>query len=727
MNELLTDIKYLKGIGPKKAFTLQTVGVRTFGDLLNYFPRRYLDRSLIKSIAALQEGETATVVGEIRNIRLEGTSWKNKRLIVSLHDKTGKLELTWFQGAQYLIKNFKSGEALAVNGKVGMFNKQPQMLHPDFDRLSSPEPGETHSTPDDAASEAIKNDATPNDYEPSDYDLFNTGKIIPLYTITDAMKKSFLTNRSLRKIIRGLLDKHLSAIAENLPAYLVDEQGLMHLRDAFEHIHFPASLETLEQATFRLKWTELFYTQILFALRKRETEEKVHSVRFEKVGEFTNRFYKALPFEMTNAQKKVIKEIRHDLGSGYQMNRLVQGDVGSGKTIVAIFSMMIALDNGAQCAFMAPTEILATQHYITLKKYLEPLGVKVSLLIGKQRKKLREEILQSIATGETHIAVGTHALIEEKVQFQNLGLAIIDEQHRFGVLQRKTLQDKALNPHILLMTATPIPRTLTMTLYGDLDVSIIDEMPKDRKPIMTYLRHDTERDEVYTFIKEEIRKGRQAYIVYPLVEESEKVDLQAASEGYEQLKAEVFDECRVGLIHGRLFPYEKEDAMEEFRNGKTRVLVGTTVIEVGVDVPNASVMMIVHAERFGLSQLHQLRGRVGRGAEQSYCFLMYSNKRTSDAKERLFAMEATTDGFKISETDLKLRGAGNILGKEQSGSITDLKIADLNLDTEILASAREAAFAVVANDKHLRDPANQAIRDYYLAHFHKRYSLADVG
>ncbi len=706
-NFFQTDIKFLKGIGPNRADALYRAGIRTFEDFLNFFPRRYLNRTLIKSIAALREGELATVVGEIKSVRLEGSSWKNRRLVVQLFDKTGVLELTWFQGAAYLQKIFKAGEALAVSGKVGFFGSRPQMLHPDFDKLS-----------------ALETDA--QDGELNDYELFNTGKIVSLYSTTEAMKQVGLHTRAVRRLMRQLLEQAVPHIEENLSPALLEAYRLMPLKDAYTQIHFPQTLEELERARFRLKWTELFFMQLLFALRKEEISSTVHATPFEKVGDFTNKLYRSLPYEMTDAQKRVIKEIRADLRSGIQMNRLLQGDVGSGKTLVAMFAMMIALDNGVQCAFMAPTEILATQHYLTLKSMLSPLGVSIELLVGKQRKKLREELLESIATGKTQIVVGTHALIQDKVQFHNLGLAIIDEQHRFGVLQRKALQDKALNPHILLMTATPIPRTLAMTLYGDLDVSIIDEMPKHRKPIVTYLRHESEREKVYEAVEAELRKGRQAYIVYPLVEESEKVDLAAAVESYEYLKNHVFADYRVGLIHGRMFPYEKEEEMQMFRSGKTRVLVGTTVIEVGVDVPNATIMVIEHAERFGLAQLHQLRGRVGRGSEQSYCYLLY-DKLSADAKARLAAMEATNDGFKISEVDAQLRGAGNIMGTQQSGNITTLKIANLNEDTDILQSARQAAFALVAQDPHLRQPEHKGIRDYYIRHFRHKYGLSDVG
>ncbi|MGQ9805406.1 MAG: ATP-dependent DNA helicase RecG [Chlorobiales bacterium] len=707
---LKQDVMYLKGVGPKRAEIFYKHNIRTVEDLLTVFPRRYLDKTAIKSIASLREGETATVVGEVRAVQFFRKDWKNQRFTAQLWDKTGRLDLIWFQSAAYFSKIIKEGDALAVYGKVGMFNARPQLTHPDIDKLTE-----------------SKSDEASIDQQPNDFQLFNTGKIIALYPITETMKLGGLNTRIIRKIMHALTEQAAPFITENLPDEIIAQENLMSLRDAYREIHFPSSKETLAQARYRLKWTELFYMQLLFALRKKQIELEVKAASFQRVGDYTNKLYAMLPYEMTNAQKRVIKEIRADMKSGSQMNRLVQGDVGSGKTLVAIFSMMIALDNQAQCAFMAPTEILATQHYLTLKKFLEPLNIKLALLVGQQRKKLREQLLAEIASGETQIVVGTHALIEDKVEFKNLGLAIIDEQHRFGVMQRKALQDKATNPHILLMTATPIPRTLTMTQYGDLDVSIINEMPKNRKPIITYLRHESERDAVLEKIKEEIRKGRQAYIVYPLVEESEKTDLAAAVQSYEELKNNVFDECRVGLIHGKMLPYEKEEEMEMFRSGKSRVLVGTTVIEVGVDVPNATIIMIEHAERFGLAQLHQLRGRVGRGSEQSYCYLVYSGRLSADARERLQAMEQSCDGFYISEVDARLRGAGNILGTEQSGNISDLKIANPSEDVDTLQSAKEAAFALIASDPQLRKPEHQVVREYYLNHYHERFGLADVG
>jgi ATP-dependent DNA helicase RecG len=709
MSGLETEIKFIKGIGPKRALALATVGIFTVGDVLSFYPRRYLDRSNIKKIYDVAEGELITVVGKIIDIKSVGYDWKSARLTLTIKDDTGRMDCTWFKGAAYLKKAFTIGDALAVSGKATFFNGRPQLQHPEYDKLS-----ETDTAEDGEA-------AAQNDFE-----LFNTGKIIPIYASTEQLKKAFFTNRTLGKLVKKVLNEYGQLLAENLPDELLIENNLMSLPDAVQEIHFPMSAETLKAAQYRLKWSELFFMQILFALRKQDNAKR-ESVKFDAVSNFTNSFFKSLPFELTDAQKNVVREIRNDLGSGLQMNRLVQGDVGSGKTVVGIFAMMIALDNGSQAAFMSPTEILAEQHYITLKKYLEPLGIKITLLIGKQRKKLREELLASIASGETQIVVGTHALIESNVEFKQLGIVVIDEQHRFGVEQRKRLMDKALNPHVLLMTATPIPRTLSMTLYGDLDVSVINQLPANRKPIITECYPEDQHDLIYERAKAEIRKGRQVYVVYPLVEESEKIDLKNATDAYEMLKSTVFEDCRVGLIHGRLFGYEKEDAMESFRSGKTRVLVATTVIEVGVDVPNASMMIIEHAERFGLSQLHQLRGRVGRGGEQSYCVLMYQYKKTNDAEQRLKVMEDTTDGFRIADEDLKLRGAGNIFGKEQSGMISDLKIANLNEDVEILKSARDTAFAVVQNDRHLRDEKHQGIRDFYLKHYRNRTGFADVG
>lgn len=699
------EIQYLKGVGPKKSLAFKSVGINTFEDLLYYFPRTYLDRTGLKSIGSLIEGDMTTVVGIIHQVSLEGHVPRRKRLKVALRDKTGFMELVWFQGAGFLEKKFQRGDALAVFGKVGFFNRTPQMTHPEFDHLS---------------------DADENGNQlQNDYELFNTGQIVALYPLTEALKKQGITSRILRQQIKQVYETLNSHIQENLSIDLIRNYQLMPLCQALKETHFPTSKERLNQALYRLKWSELFFLQLLFALRQK-TQQKRHAKVFEHVGEFTQRLYASLPFEMTDAQKNVIREIRKDLKSGIQMNRLVQGDVGSGKTLVGLFAMMVALDNGVQCAFMAPTEILATQHYLTMKKMVEPLGIEVALLVGKQRKKERENVLSGLSDGRINICIGTHALIEEGVAFHELGLVIIDEQHRFGVMQRKKMHEKSLNPHMLLMTATPIPRTLTMTVYGDLNVSVINEMPKNRKSIITRLRYESEEGTAFNHVAEEIQNGRQAYVVFPLVEESEKMDLAAAKESYERIKADFKDICDVALIHGQMKSQEKDAVMERFSSGKTKILVGTTVIEVGVDVPNASIILIEHAERFGLSQLHQLRGRVGRGKHQSYCYLMYS-KLSQEARVRLKAMEESSDGFKISEIDARLRGAGNIMGTEQSGIVNDLKIANLNEDLDILISSRSAAFQLIEHDPELKKDGHEMIKSYFSKHYHNKSILADIG
>ena len=703
----ITSITYLRGVGTKKAFILQEAGIGTLDDLFDYFPRRYLDRSAMKSIGSLAEGETVTVVGTVMKTQLDGTAPGRARFKAWIGDSTGVLELTWFRGVRFFSHNVVQGEALAVHGKVSFFGRQAQMQHPDYDRLVS--------SPHDS-----------RDGERSDYELYNTGKIIPLYQTSEAMKQAGLSSRQLRTIMLRAFEECAPGREENLTRSMIAEFALLPLGEAYHEIHFPSSHEALARARYRLKWTELFYAQLLFALRHSEIRRNRAAAKFTRSGEVTQKLFGSLPYNLTDAQKTAVREIYRDLRSGSPMNRLLQGDVGSGKTIVAMFAMALAADNGLQSAFMAPTEILAVQHYLVLKRYFTPLGLRVGLLTGRQRKKEREALLLALSTGELHIAVGTHALIEGGVNYAGLGLVIIDEQHRFGVLQRKALQEKALNPHVLLMTATPIPRTLTMGVFGDLDVSVIRQMPEGRKPVTTRLCQEEQKERVYAFLRSEIAEGRQGYIVYPLVEESEKMDLKAAVESYQELSTTRFGDLSLGLIHGQMGSEEKEGVMEQFRHGEIHLLVGTTVIEVGVDVPNATVMVIEHAERFGLAQLHQLRGRVGRGEYPSTCFLLYS-KLTAEARERLSAMESTTDGFLISEIDAKIRGAGNILGKEQSGTLSGLRIADLSKDFHIMESARSAAFGVVEEDGQLRKPEHAMIRSCYLRHYHERFALSDIG
>ncbi|NTW73866.1 MAG: ATP-dependent DNA helicase RecG [Chlorobiaceae bacterium] len=699
----ISSLQGIKGVGPKRAAVLAEAGIRTLEDLYDCFPRRYLDRSGIRKIAELVDGQTVTVVGTVSETRLENGGRGRSRFRATVADGSGVLELTWFRGVHFFSRSIEAGDMVAVHGKVSFFGRRPGMQHPDYDRLGRP-----------------------GDEGPGDVELFRTGAIIPIYPTSESMKQAGLNSAMLRMIVHRAFRDLPPVFEEHLDRETIEANGLMSIGEAYRQIHLPESAVALERARYRMKWSELFFYQLFFALRRAQERRGPSAVRFDHSGRTTAGLHAQLPFEMTGAQKQAVREIYRDLRSGRQMNRLLQGDVGSGKTLVAQFAMTLASDNGVQAAFMAPTEILAFQHYMGMKRSLEPLGLKICLLTGKQGKRERQALLAGIGSGEFDIVVGTHAIIEGEVRFHRLGLAIIDEQHRFGVMQRKALQDKAGNPHVLLMTATPIPRTLTMGVYGDLDVSVIFEMPAGRSPIRTRLCREEEKPKLFGLLREEIRQGRQAYIVYPLVEESEKLDLKAATESYEQLRGEVFADLRLGLIHGQLTPAEKERVMEGFRLGEIDLLVGTTVIEVGVDVPNATVMVIEHAERFGISQLHQLRGRVGRGVHSSSCFLVYS-KLSGDSRERLQAVASTTDGFRLSEIDLQIRGAGNLLGREQSGAVSGLRIADLLADAGILRSARVAAFALVSRDNRLEQPAHAAIRAYYHGRFRKRVELADVG
>ncbi len=702
----ISPLQGIKGVGPRRAAALAEAGIRTPVDLYDCFPRRYLDRTRIRKISELFDGETATVVGTVSETRVENGGRGKSRFRATVTDGTGVLELTWFRGVHYFSRSIAAGDMVAVHGKVAVFARRPGMQHPDFDRLGG------------GSDERAEG--------PGDDELYRTGAIIPVYPTSEAMKQAGLTSAALRNIVHRAFRDLPPAFGEHLDPATLEANGLMALDEAYRQIHFPESAEALERARYRMKWSELFFYQLYFALRRTEERRGPASATFEHSGKMTAGLHGQLAFEMTGAQKRAVREIYHDLRSGRQMNRLLQGDVGAGKTLVAQFAMTLAADNGVQAAFMAPTEILAFQHYLGMKRSLEPLGLQVALLTGRQGKRERKVLLEGIATGQTDIVVGTHAIIEGEVRFNRLGLAIIDEQHRFGVLQRKALQDKAGSPHVLLMTATPIPRTLTMGVYGDLDVSVLDELPPGRTPIKTHLCREEDKPKLYAWLRDEVGKGRQAYVVYPLVEESEKLDLKAATESFEQLRGEVFPDLRLGLIHGQLPAAAKESVMEAFRNGEVDLLVGTTVIEVGVDVPNATVMVIEHAERFGISQLHQLRGRVGRGVHASSCFLVYS-KLSGDAKERLRAVESTTDGFRLSEIDLRIRGAGNLLGREQSGAVSGLRVADLLADVAIMRSARDAAFRLVERDGRLQLPEHAKVRAYYYGQFRKRVELAEVG
>lgn len=690
-----TPIQYVKGIGPKRATLLKRVSVETVEDLLTYFPRRYLDRSQLTQIRNLKVGEDATVMGKI--LSCEMIRGRVNRYTVMVGDGTGILQCVWFKGVNTISKVFKNGEKVAFNGKVTLY-RGPQLVHPEYDKIS--EEGES--------------------------DPVHTGGIIPMYPSTETLSRSGLDSRGFRRILRRLLDQITDAVPETLSGEVIRNQNLISFSHALVNIHFPENWKVLQQAQHRLKFEELFFLQLFLALQRKAVQVEQKGIAFHRVGEQTKQLVDCLPFELTRAQKRVLQEIRQDMKKEQSMNRLLQGDVGSGKTVVAMVAMLIAVENGYQAALMAPTEILAEQHYIHVHGWLEDLGVRVALLKGGQREPKRREILEQLSDGEIDIVVGTHALVQEGVRFKQLGFVVIDEQHRFGVMQRATLRRKGYHPDVLVMTATPIPRTLTLTLYGDLDVSIIDEMPEGRKPIRTFWRKEDKRSEIYAFIRDEVGKGGQAYIVYPLVEESEKVDLADATAGYEILSKQIYPDLCVALIHGRMKSEEKEKIMGDFKSGNIDILVSTTVIEVGVDVPNASVMLVEHAERFGLSQLHQLRGRVGRGQDQATCILLSQGHLSDDAVKRLKTMVETTDGFRIAEVDLQLRGPGEICGTRQHG-ILDFKMADLVTDEHILTAAREETFRLVEKDFHLDQFENKRIKETYLKRYRAKMGLMKVG
>lgn len=673
------NIKFLPGVGEKKAAVLfEELAIQSYEDMLYYVPYKYIDRSRIYQIAEVRNHlPYIQIKARIRDLKSVGEG-KALRMVATAYDETGTLELVWFKGFKYLSNQIDPNKEYLIFGQPSEFNRKINIVHPEIDHFEK-------ASPLLVGFQAI-------------------------YPTSEKLKKAFLNSKAISKIQAGIFKSIQGKISETLPAWFIQRHKLMFLHEALYNIHFPESPDMLRKALFRLKFEELFYIQlnILKIKYKRKSYFKGHE--FTNIGTYFNTFYKQyLPFELTNAQKRVIKEIRQDCGSGKQMNRLLQGDVGSGKTLVALMCMLMALDNCFQTCLMAPTEILATQHYETIRLMLEELGITVALLTGSTRKKEREEIHQGLREGSLQILIGTHALLEDVVTFQNVGLVIIDEQHRFGVAQRARLwQKNTIPPHVLVMTATPIPRTLAMTLYGDLDVSVIDELPPGRKPITTFHAFDQKRPEVLRFIEKELEKGRQAYVVYPLISESEKFDFRDLEAGFEQLNNYFLPKgYKVGMVHGKLKPADKEREMQRFVSAETKILVSTTVIEVGVNVPNASIMVIESAERFGLSQLHQLRGRVGRGADQSYCILMTSYKLSNDSRKRIETMTSTNDGFEIAEADLKLRGPGDIEGTQQSGLTCSLKVANLGKDARILNEASRIANEILSDDPDLQKEENQ--------------------
>jgi ATP-dependent DNA helicase RecG len=695
-----TNITYLTGVGPKRAELLsKELNINTFRDLLYYFPYKYIDRTRFYKISELDPDlPLVQIKGVIKGYSTEGHG-TGKRLVADFRDDSGSIKLVWFKGAKWITGSYPPDVEFIVFGKPGVFNGVVNIIHPEIEASEK-------------AAQRI------------------SSALQAQYSTTEKLKNQFMTSKTISKLIGNLLKQIKFRIPETLPGYIVSGYHLMELHDSLHKIHFPSNQGEMEKSRYRLKFEELFYIELNLLRFKTNRSRKYKGFVFSSVGNFFNSFYyNNLPFSLTEAQKKVMKEIRRDLGSGKQMNRLLQGDVGSGKTLVALMSMLIAIDNGYQACLMAPTEILANQHYETICKMVQGLSINVSLLTGSSKRSLRKTIDETLQDSSLNILIGTHALIEENVRFSNLGLVIIDEQHRFGVAQRARLWEKSLNPpHVLVMTATPIPRTLAMTLYGDLDVSVIDELPPGRIPVKTMHFVDSERNKVFGFIRSQIDEGRQIFIVYPLIQESEKMDYKNLEDGWDTI-SRVFPAPKycVSIVHGKMTPAEKDSSMRLFKDGYAHILVATTVIEVGVDIPNATVMIIESAERFGLSQLHQLRGRVGRGADQSYCILMSSDKLSREAARRIEVMISTSDGFEIAETDLQLRGPGDIEGTLQSGIPFDLRIANLAKDGQIIEYVRNIAEEILARDPLLEDNRNLILVTELRRLFSVNQSWSNIG
>ena len=688
MSQLLqTPIEYLKGVGPQRGDLLRKeLGIHKYLDLINLYPYRYIDRTRYYKINELDSNSIEVqLIGKIIHIKTVEPAKGKKRLVATFVDDTGQMELVWFQGHKWIRDSLELNLPLVIFGKCTSFGNVYNMAHPEIELLS-------------------------------EHEKSLRSAMQPIYPSTEILANRGISNKVLNKLMQQLFLEIHNLISESLPEYLINELNLISKKEAIFNIHFPKSAELLAKAQYRLKFEELFYIQLHLITKNLVRKHKIKGHAFNKVGHLFSDFYENhLPFELTNAQKRVLKEIRNDMGNPAQMNRLLHGDVGSGKTIVAFMSMLLALDNGYQACLMAPTEILANQHFIGLSELAKTMNINIKKITGSTKTSDRKIIYEELDNGKLQILIGTHALLEEKVKFQNLGLAIIDEQHRFGVEQRSKLWKKnEIPPHVLVMTATPIPRTLAMSLYGDLDISLIDELPPGRKPIKTVHRYDNNRLNVMAFVAEQIELGRQIYVVYPLIQESEKLDLKDLMDGYDTISREFpLPKYAVSILHGKMKTEEKDFEMKRFSEAKTNIMVATTVIEVGVNIPNASVMIVESAERFGLSQLHQLRGRVGRGADQSYCVLMTSNKLSNNSKTRMETMVRTNDGFEIAEVDLKLRGPGDLMGTQQSG-VLNLQIADLVKDRDILYTARNYAVKILKEDSSLEKPFNSILREVFM-------------
>jgi len=688
-SSLSSPLTYIKGLGPVRTEILNEMNIKTTGDLLHYFPRRYLDRTTITSIRNLKKDELFTIVGVVEDCKVRRTR-RNSFFEVVIYDGTGQLSLVWFQAGKIISKMIQKGDRLAVTGKTKYY-KGLQMIHPEWDKLSEKE------------------------------DPVNTQAIIPLYPLTQELKNAGLEHRRLRKVIYRILDT-LTGITDYFPPEILKNYNLLPLSRSLNEIHFPSNNTGLKKAIYRLKFNEHFFLQLLMVLKK-SSFEGTATKPLKTKGENLNSVYESLGFHLTSAQKKVMGEICNDMKNSIAMNRLLQGDVGSGKTVVSVLSVAVAVDSGVQCAVMAPTEILANQHFDSFRKFTKSSGITVELLTGKTPIKKRKIILEKLKKNEINVLIGTHALIQKDVEFQSLGLVVVDEQHRFGVVQRSDLLSKGHNPHFLAMTATPIPRTLAITYHGDMDCSILDEMPANRKPVITRVVQPDRLTKVYDYLKSEMDQGKQCMIVYPLVEETESSDLKAAEEAYVDLSSGAFSNYRIGLLHGRMKKDEKINIMEQFSNNDIQLLVATSVIEVGIDVPNATVMVVEHADRFGLTQIHQLRGRVGRGTEKSVCVLV-QRKITESGNKRLKILEETNDGFKIADEDLIMRGPGAFFSANQSGFFT-YKIADLVRDKSIIQKAREAAQNLISDDPHLRNPKHEGIRTKFIEEY--RDILSDIN